>query len=107
MQRSSLSSKSLIVDILYHLKRYDEALEMEREVCNGRKQLLGPMHVNTRKAMSWLALLLHKQKKYTEEVEVRKELYEALSAVKGEDDPDTADAKKKLDEAVQLLASDK
>ncbi len=106
-QRRSLSTKSWIVDILYHLKRYDEALEMEREVCNGRKQLLGPMHVDTQNAMSWLARLLHKQKKYTEEAEVRKELYEAVSAVKGEDDPDTADAKKKLDEAVQLLASGK
>ena len=76
--------------------KWQEAVEMYREVLEGRRSLLGAEHQSTLRTRSNLALVLKDQGKWQEAEEMHKEVLEVRIRVLGDNHQDTLDSRDKL-----------
>jgi hypothetical protein len=69
--------------------KYAEAEQMEREILDVRRRVLGPEHPHTLKKMSNLGCSLHGQGKHAEAEQMQRELLDVQRRVLGPEHPET------------------
>ena len=78
------------------LGRYEESLELKKQVLEKRTEILGENHPDTISAMNNLATTLNDLGKYEESLELKKQVLEKRTEILGENHPDTIGAVNKV-----------
>ena len=86
---NTLTSKSILADLLSNQGEYKEAEVLERQVLEVRERLLGPEHLNTLTSKGNLALLLSNKGEYKEAEVLDRQVLEVRERLLGPEHPDT------------------
>jgi GNAT superfamily N-acetyltransferase len=79
--RTTLASRHLLVRLLRNQERYDEALDVARDLAATRGETLGPEHPHTLRAQADLAVLLHRVGREQEAAALARETVAASALV--------------------------
>lgn len=92
LRKQLLHLRFNLANILRELTRYDEAWELDREVLEQQRELLGPDHRHTLMTSSSLAVDLRARGRYQEALELSEQTYQSWRQAYGEEFSRTLDA---------------
>ncbi|KAI1326134.1 hypothetical protein F5Y16DRAFT_422059 [Xylariaceae sp. FL0255] len=100
-----LDKKRNLAITLYNQRRFDEAIEIERNVLRGKETLYGKEHIQVATAMQHLAKSCEESDRVTESIRLYSEALKIRQRFLGDSDSATRKTAKCLQEAKELLAA--